>query len=88
MSSPTRNPTHVFVTQMIRMRRERGWSVRRLAEACAEVGAPALTRATLSKLECGVRRFITLDEACAVATSLGAPLTRMLEDHNPEKEVS
>lgn len=50
------------------------WSQRQLAERCAELGQPGLTRSTISKIEAGVRGDVTLTEAATLAEALGVPI--------------
>jgi len=59
------------------VRKRRGWSVQQLAERCASLGAPELTRAVLANIESGRpdtrgqrRRTVSVDELLALALAL------------------
>jgi transcriptional regulator with XRE-family HTH domain len=59
------------------LRQRRGWSAARLAERCAEVGAPQLTASVIANIESGRRdkqgrrrRHVTVEELVALATAL------------------
>jgi transcriptional regulator with XRE-family HTH domain len=60
------------------LRRRRGWSARRLAEECARIGTPSLTRGTLAKIESGVRKSVTTEELVALARALGVTPSNLL----------
>lgn len=70
-----------LVAQRIRqIRKRRDWNVRKLAERCAEAGAPEITAAVLANIEHGRpdeagrrRRDVTVDEAVSLAYALGVP---------------
>ncbi|MFH8285492.1 helix-turn-helix domain-containing protein [Streptomyces antibioticus] len=75
----------VVAEQVRRYRQARGWSVRRLAEECARVGAARLTQSSLANIERGQRpeaerrpREVTVDELMALSAALGVPLTGLL----------
>jgi transcriptional regulator with XRE-family HTH domain len=61
------------------LRRQRRWTAQRLADECARVGQPSLTRGTLAKIESGVRKSVTADEVVALAHSLGVAVSDLLE---------
>lgn len=73
-------------------RRLRGWSVRELAEKCAELGATTLTQASLTNIERGLvakegrgSRAVTVDEMFVLAYALSvSPMMLMLPfgEHN------
>jgi tetratricopeptide (TPR) repeat protein/transcriptional regulator with XRE-family HTH domain len=60
------------------LRRERGISARELAARCAQLGMPSLTRSTIAKIESGVRSFVTVEEAAALAEALNVPPSHLL----------
>ena len=76
------HPSDVVARRVQEVRQSRGWSAQRLAERCAEIGAPHLTAAVVANIETGRRdgegrrrRDITVDELLAFAAALGvAPL--------------
>ena len=49
-----------------------------LSERCGELGKPSLTRVTISKIEAGIRRFVTVDEAWALARAFDVPVAVLL----------
>ena len=63
------------------LRKRRGWTIRELADRCAEIGAPGLSAAVIANIESGRRdketgqrrRDVTIDEALALAYALDAP---------------
>jgi|SRR5215212_267991 len=63
-----------------RLRRERGWSVARLAEECAKVGAPQLTANVLTNLLSRQqrRRDLTLEEVGALAAAFDVTPAKLL----------
>ncbi|MBG0560122.1 FxSxx-COOH system tetratricopeptide repeat protein [Actinoplanes aureus] len=63
--------TAVIADQVKRLRVERGWSARQLAEECVRAGAPSLTRATIAKIESRVRKSVTAHELATLARVLG-----------------
>lgn len=62
--------TRQVADQVRRLRAERGWSARQLAEECIRAGATSLTRSTLAKIESGDRKSITADELAVLALVL------------------
>src|SRR6185369_2520390 len=72
---------HARVVQRLRLARQaRRLSTRQLAELCAQAGMPSLTRSTIAKIESGVRRSLTVNEAAVLAKVLGVPLTDLLDE--------
>lgn len=63
--------TNLLVARIRSIRRARGWSVREVADRCAAAGVQSLSRSTLAKIESGVRDFVTVEEAGALAAALG-----------------
>jgi transcriptional regulator with XRE-family HTH domain len=59
------------------LREERHWSAQKLADECARMGAPSLTRSAIAKVENGLRRLRT-DEAVALSQVLDVPLGDLL----------
>lgn len=64
-------------------REERGWSVQKLANKCAEVGAPQLNRNVLVNLQTGKRRFLSTDELIALALAFDMSPGRLLLPTEP-----
>src|SRR4051794_6890719 len=52
------------------------WSARVLAQRCADLGMPSLTREVIAKIETG-RRGIDMDEAAVFAAALGVTLEEL-----------
>ncbi|UOX89255.1 FxSxx-COOH system tetratricopeptide repeat protein [Amycolatopsis sp. FBCC-B4732] len=65
MASGADTPT--LAAKIRRLRKERGWSAQRLADQCAKLGEPALTRSTIAKIESGVRRSVHAGELAVLA---------------------
>lgn len=59
-------------------RKARGWSVRHLAERCAEEGMPSLDRSTLAKIEAGQRQRLGIDELLVLARALNVGLVYLV----------
>ncbi|MEV5557147.1 helix-turn-helix transcriptional regulator [Nonomuraea wenchangensis] len=71
--------TQRLADQIKRLRRNLGWSARRLADECARIGAPSLTRSTIAKIESGTRKSVTATEVKALAQALRTTATDLLE---------
>ena len=76
---------------MKELRKRRGWSARRLAEACAATGSPQLSESVIANIESGRRedgrrrRDVTVDETIAFAKALDVPAIHLLPVHlDPE----
>jgi transcriptional regulator with XRE-family HTH domain len=71
----------VIAEQVRRARNRHGWSVRQLAEKCAELGGASLTQASLNNIERGLTgtagsrggRAVTVQELLILARVLGLP---------------
>lgn len=75
----------VAARQIARLRRQRGWTARRLATECAALGATHLTPSVIANIETGRpdaqgrrRRDLTVDELFVFAYALAAPLPVLL----------
>jgi len=68
---PLTATTPLVADRVKRLRTERGWSARDLAEECARAGLSELTRSTIAKIESGVRKSVTADEITVLARVLG-----------------
>jgi transcriptional regulator with XRE-family HTH domain len=56
-----------------RLRHDKRWSARQLADECSRAGMGSLTRSTIAKIESGVRKSITVDELAVLSRVLGVP---------------
>jgi uncharacterized protein YegL len=65
--------TAQLVDHIRRLRTDRRWSTRELAERCLAAGAPSLTRSILAKVESGARPFLTLQEVDGLSAVFGVP---------------
>ena len=63
--------TGELVARLRDLRRGQGMSAREVASRCAALGVPSLSRSTIAKIESGVRGFVTVEEAAALAMALG-----------------
>jgi DNA-binding SARP family transcriptional activator/tetratricopeptide (TPR) repeat protein/DNA-binding Xre family transcriptional regulator len=62
--------TEQMASRVRMLRLERRWSARQLAEACAQHGAPSLSRANIAKIESGIRKSIRPEEIAVLAKVL------------------
>jgi transcriptional regulator with XRE-family HTH domain len=63
--------TAELVARLRDLRRSQGMPAREVASRCAALGVPSLSRSTIAKIESGVRGFVTVEEAAALAMALG-----------------
>jgi transcriptional regulator with XRE-family HTH domain len=83
----TETPLSDIVAGRVRELRQRwGWSAARLAERCAEVGAPQLTASVIANIESGRRdkqgrrrREVTVDEARYLGLALSVPIDVLMQ---------
>jgi transcriptional regulator with XRE-family HTH domain len=75
----------VVANRVQQLRKRRGWSARRLAEACAATGSPQLTESVIANIESGRRdehsrrrRDVTVDELIAFARALDVSVGLLL----------
>ncbi|MBM2623089.1 helix-turn-helix transcriptional regulator [Actinoplanes sp. LDG1-06] len=78
----------VSVTQGVaerikQMRAARGWSAQNLADECAQLGVPSLTRGTIAKIESGVRKSVTAEELDILARALRTGTDELLRGSAP-----
>jgi transcriptional regulator with XRE-family HTH domain len=79
------HPTSVIAARVRALRKDRGWSAERLADAMREVGVP-FDKTVVANLETGRRRFVTVQELLALAVVLGVAPTHLLvplDDETP-----
>ena len=62
--------TRYVADSVRRLRAQRRWSARQLAEHCARAGASSLTRGTIAKIESSRRKHVTADELAVLAQVL------------------
>jgi Predicted transcriptional regulators len=65
------------------LRLDRGWSAQKLADECAKLGMPSLTRGTIAKIESGVRKSISIEEAKILADILEVGIDRLSGSSRP-----
>lgn len=90
----TDNPSDVVARRVKEVRQARRLTVKQLAERCAETGFPGLSAQALYNLENGRRdkdgrrrRFVTVDELLALATTLNvAPVHLLVPTSGDEDE--
>ncbi len=78
--------THTVVAGIKAYREQRGWKVQELADRCTELGYP-MRRTTLSNLESGLRKSITLHEVLIIAVALGVPPVMLIFPGLPTEPV-
>jgi transcriptional regulator with XRE-family HTH domain len=88
---PRERPSDTVARRVKELRKRRGWSARRLAEACAATGSPQLSESVIANIESGRRedgrrrRDVTVDETIAFAKALEVPAIHLLPVHlDPE----
>jgi transcriptional regulator with XRE-family HTH domain len=89
---PKEYPSDTVARRVKELRKRRGWSARRLAEACAATGSPQLSESVIANIESGRRdesgrrrRDVTVDEAIGLAKALDVPAIHLLPVHlDPE----
>jgi WD40 repeat protein/transcriptional regulator with XRE-family HTH domain len=69
--------TKIVASRIRRLRDDRGWSARKLAEECASLGMRSLTREIIAKIETG-RRDVNVDEMDVLAAALGVTVQALL----------
>jgi transcriptional regulator with XRE-family HTH domain len=82
---PTEITSDMVAARLQQLRKQRGWSARKLAEACAAVGSPQLTESVIANIETGRRdrngrrrRDVTVDEVGAFAKALNVSVALLL----------
>lgn len=68
--------TQAAAANMRRHRQARSWSAARLAEEMTKVGVP-FDKTVVANLEHGRRRFVTIDEAYALADLFGVTVDQL-----------
>lgn len=64
-------PDNEHIAQRVKtLRKRRDWTAQRLADECAKLGAPSLTRSTIAKIESGVRKLVKWHELVTLAHAL------------------
>jgi transcriptional regulator with XRE-family HTH domain len=76
--------TGELVARLRELRHRQQMSARELAVRCTAIGVPSLSRSTIAKIESGVRSFVTVEEAAALAMALGVTPADLLR---PELEA-
>jgi transcriptional regulator with XRE-family HTH domain len=79
--------TGVVGQQVARYRRQRGRSAQQVAQRCAELGFPSLSRAVITKLENGHRETISAAEVVVLATALEVAPLELIYPIGLEKEI-
>ena len=71
-------PTESVARRIKELRLRRGWSAEALAQRCRDLGMPELNRSVIANIESGRRKYVTVDEAFAVAYALEVALVHLL----------
>jgi transcriptional regulator with XRE-family HTH domain len=81
-------PSDTVARRVKELRKRRGWSARRLAEACWTTDSPQISESVIANIETGRRdehgrrrRDVTIDELVAFARALDIPLIHLLPVH-------
>lgn len=72
--------SRVVGSRVRQLRQERDWPARRLAEECARLGQPGLSRGTIAKIESGNRAKVSAAELAVLAEALGVTLEELLSE--------
>jgi transcriptional regulator with XRE-family HTH domain len=76
---PAQGPITAAVAREIQgLRKRRNLSARKLAELCAEAGAPGLNRSVIANIEAGRRPSISIDELFVLAQVLDVSVIWLL----------
>lgn len=85
---PKETASDTVARRVKELRRRKGWSARRLAEACAATGSRQLSESVIANIESGRRdehgrrrKDVTADEAIGLARALDVPLIHLLPVH-------
>jgi transcriptional regulator with XRE-family HTH domain len=85
LDAVTETMSDVVASRVQQFRKRRGWSGRRLAEACAATGNPQITESVVANIESGRRdehgrrrRDVTVDELVAFARALDVSVALLL----------
>lgn len=70
----------VVSRRIAELRKRRGWSATKLAEACAEQGMPELNRSVIANIESRRRKTVTLDEMMILALVLDVAPVHLFVD--------
>lgn len=80
MKRPGSNARSAKVAARMRiMRQARGWSTFRMADELTKAGH-AIRRGAVAGLECGARKYVTVDELCAIAQAFDVAPSSLLDD--------
>ena len=80
-------PAQVAARRVVEARESRGWSQAELARRLEEIGYPK-SASTLSKLESGSYRNVSLDDAFALAAALGLSPVHLLTPLDDQEPVA
>jgi transcriptional regulator with XRE-family HTH domain len=78
--------TQIIADRVRRLRAQRRWSARQLADECARLGSTSLTRGTIAKIESDVRKSVTADEVAVLARALGVTPTLLTTPDSSDPE--
>lgn len=65
-----RAPSAIVSKRVAELRKKRGWSAQKLADACADQGMPELNRSVIANIESHRRKTVTLEEMTVLALVL------------------
>jgi transcriptional regulator with XRE-family HTH domain len=80
-------PSRVVGRQVKRLRERQGISAQRLADRCAELGAPAINRSVVANIE-SRRETVSVDELMVLAAALNTPPTLLVAPLGDEHKVA
>lgn len=80
-------PRRAIGKRVAELRRNRGWNLDDLAQACARLGAPELNRAVIGNIESGRRTFVDVGEWLALSYALDCSPLHVLVPPHPDRSV-
>jgi transcriptional regulator with XRE-family HTH domain len=87
MTQNQNRPSRVVGRQVKRLRERQGISAQRLADRCAELGAPAINRSVVANIE-SRREAVSVDELMVLAAALNTPPMLLVAPLGDEQKVA
>jgi transcriptional regulator with XRE-family HTH domain len=87
MTQNQNRPSRVVGRQVKRLRERQGISAQRLADRCAELGAPGINRSVIANIE-SRREAVSVDELMVLAAALNTPPMLLLAPLGDEQKVA
>lgn len=88
MTQERPTPSTVVAQRIRSLRGARSWSADRLADECANLGAPQINRSVIANIETGRRSSVSLEEWLVLALALGVAPLDLISPDDWEGEVA